>query len=135
MTLSKSQSQTLPITLICSMTNKSDIGTQAVKLSPLAAGARFPEKERTKTMMKSSIYKALERMNELQKHAEKMRDKAWDKYQEGNIQASDRYDQKADTTIAVITGMKETFTILGLSVWQDKDGSWNIPLDDIEKVC
>ena len=86
-------------------------------------------------MMKSSVYKALDKINELEKLANKYYDKAWEKYEQGNEKSSDHYEQKGDRTVAVITGMTDTLRILGLGVWRSPEGEWSIPMDDIERVC
>ena len=86
-------------------------------------------------MMRSSVYKALDKINELEKMADKYYDKSWEKYEQGNEKSSDHYEQKGDMTVAAIRGMADTLRILGLGAWRDSEGKWHIPLDDIEKVC
>ena len=87
------------------------------------------------TMMKSSINNLLNEMNMLQKKANRFGDKSYEKYQSGNEQASNYYDQKQDLILAEIKGIEKAFKTLGLNVWKDELDTWSIPLDDIERVC
>lgn len=86
-------------------------------------------------MMKSSINKLLDKMNELQHEERHLGEKSWEKYQAGNEKASKYYDHKQEVILGQIKGIEIAFKTLGLNVWVDKDGVWSIPLDDIERVC
>lgn len=92
-------------------------------------------------MMKSSIYRALDKMNELEKKMDRLNDKASDKYDEGKIKLSDYYSKEADDIEKEINGMASCLKILGLGAWRECNrdtnyyGVWHIPLDDIERVC
>lgn len=86
-------------------------------------------------MMKSSINNLLNEMNMLQQKANRLGDKADEKYQAGNEQAYHYYDRKQDLVLAEIDGIEKAFHILGLGVWKDLQDIWSIPLDDIERVC
>ena len=91
-------------------------------------------------MMKRSINRALDRMNELEKEEERMHDKAYDADMKDSKMAG-YYYRKADDIACEINGMAACLRILGLGVWRecgrdtDHVGVWHIPLDDIEKVC
>ena len=92
-------------------------------------------------MMKASVYRALDRLNELEKKMDRLNDKAYDKYQEGKIKASEHYERDADDIQKEINGMVSCLKILGLNAWREcgydtnYEGRWHIPLDDIETVC
>lgn len=92
-------------------------------------------------MMKSSVYKALDKLNELEKKADHLNDKAWDKEQEGKTKLSDYYSKQADDISKEINGMVSCLKILGFGAWRECNrdtnyyGRWHIPLDDIERVC
>ena len=92
-------------------------------------------------MMRTSIYKALDKLNELEKKMDRLNDKAADKYQEGKIKQSDHYTRDAEDIEKEISGMVSCLKILGLNVWRECGydthyvGRWHIPLDDIERVC
>lgn len=86
-------------------------------------------------MMKSSIYHAIDRMNELEQNADRYHDKSSDAYDAGNVKKSEWYDRKAEAIQKQIEGFKMCLGILGLNAWKDKDLHWHIPLDDIETIC
>ena len=92
-------------------------------------------------MMRSSIYHALEKLNELEQKADRLNDKAYDKEQEGKTKQSDRYTKDAEDIQKEIAGMVSCLKILGLRPWvqcnweTDYRRVWHIPLDDIERVC
>ena len=92
-------------------------------------------------MMRSSIYRALDKMNELEKKADRLNDKAYDKEQEGKTKQSDHYTRDAEDIQKEIEGMKSCLKILGFNPWVQCDFDtnyvrvWHIPLDDIERVC
>lgn len=92
-------------------------------------------------MLKSSIYNALDKLNELEKKVDRLNDKADDKEQEGKTKLADYYSKEADEIEIEIKGMVSCLKILGLNAWRqcDRDthyyGVWHIPMDDIERVC
>lgn len=92
-------------------------------------------------MMKSSIYKALEKMNELEKEQDRLEEKADEKEERGKVKSAEYCRKQAREIRAEIEGMECCLLILGLGAWRqcDRDtnyiGIWHIPLDDIEKVC
>ena len=92
-------------------------------------------------MMRSSIYNVLDKLNELEKKADHLNDKAYDKYQEGKIKSSDYYTKEAEEIEKEIRGMVSCLKMLGLNAWRECGydtkyvGRWHIPLDDIERVC
>ena len=92
-------------------------------------------------MMRSSVYKVLDTMDELEKTMDRMNDKASEKLDKGNAKAADYYTRKADDIEKQIEGMASCLRILGLGAWRECNqdtkyyGRWHIPLDDIERVC
>lgn len=92
-------------------------------------------------MMKSSVYNALDKMNELEKRMDRYSDKAYDLYQEGKEKKSDWYERQADDLKKEIDGMVCCLKILGFNPWVECSydtghlRKWHIPLDDIERVC
>lgn len=92
-------------------------------------------------MMQSSIYRALDKLNELEMKADRLNDKAYDKEQEGKTKQSERYTRDAEDIEKEIEGMVSCLRILGLNAWVECNYDtkyvrrWHIPLDDIEKVC
>ena len=92
-------------------------------------------------MMKSSVYKVLDKLNELEKQADRLDDKAYDAEQEGKTKKAEYYEKKADDISKEIEGMVSCLKILGFNPWVQYGWEtnhlrvWHIPLDDIERVC
>lgn len=92
-------------------------------------------------MMKIRVYKALERLNELEKNADRLNDKADDKRQEGKVKSADRYEKDAEDITKEISGMVSCLKILGFNAWRECNrdtnycGVWHIPLDEIDLLA
>jgi hypothetical protein len=92
-------------------------------------------------MMRSSIYNVLDKLNELEKQADRLNEKCDDAYQEGKTKKAEYYRHEATDVAKEITGMVHCLKMLGLGAWRqcDRDTNylnvWHIPLDDIERVC
>ena len=86
-------------------------------------------------MMKSSVEKVLERMNELEATIDKLVEKSYDAYQAGNIKKAEFYDRKTDAAAIEREAYRKCLKTLGFGVWRTDKNEWVIPLDDIEKLC
>ena len=85
--------------------------------------------------MRSSVYKALDRLNAMVVEMDRMSDKAWEKSQKGNESSAEYYANKSDSIAERITGFEMCLKILGFDVWADNIGKYHIPLDNIERIC
>ena len=85
-------------------------------------------------MMRTSVYKTLDEMNRLYALADKYNDRAYDLYQNGDIQKSNRCTRKAEGILKKLEGYERCMKMLGFDIWKDST-QYHIPLDNIKNMC